>query len=314
MHVCIGQGSQYVGMGKELHDRYAVARQVFEEADQALGYDQRALVFGGQQEVLKLTENAQPAILTTSIALLRVLQENQVDLAASGWFGLGHSLGEYTALVAAGSLSLTDAVRLVRLRGESMTRAVADRRTAMSALVVRKGKLSDLLESMQLLQAELPKEEHVSIANINSSFQVVLSGTSYGVDYASRALQAKRFAAKAVDLPVSAPFHCALMQEAADVMQEALTKVEIKMPSMPVISNVTAKPYTSTQAILERLVEQVVAPVQWERSIAYCKEQGVDDFLCVGPGKVLANLLKKEYPLDRIRTMNTVDDIPHCMD
>lgn len=162
-----GQGSQYVGMGKDLYQHFPVARRVFEEADEALQYDQRSLVFEGQQEVLRLTENAQPAILTTSIALLRVL-EDQVDLNQTGWFGLGHSLGEYSALVAAGSLSLTDAVKLVRLRGQSMSKAVADQSTAMSALVVRKDKLNDLLEAMKTLSAELAPGEHASVANINS--------------------------------------------------------------------------------------------------------------------------------------------------
>ncbi|KAG2232557.1 hypothetical protein INT48_000937 [Thamnidium elegans] len=330
-----GQGSQYVGMGKDLYNLYPrSAKLVFDEADEALGTGLRALIFEGHQvyiyiyisegalfltgllffkkDKLKLTQNAQPAILTTSIAMLRVLEtEFGFDIFKACNHALGHSLGEYTALVATKSMSLTDAVRLVRLRGEAMTRAVADRKgkTAMSALVVRKDKLADLENAMEEIIANLPENELVQLANINSSFQVVISGTSLGVDQASRILQERRFAARAVDLPVSAPFHCSLMKEAAAVMEDALKSVKIEMPCVEVISNVTAKPYTSAEEIPKRLVEQVTATVEWERSINYCKGQDIDDFLCFGPGKVLANLLKKEYPLDKIKTITSADDI-----
>ncbi|KAI9246034.1 acyl transferase/acyl hydrolase/lysophospholipase [Helicostylum pulchrum] len=299
-----GQGSQYVGMGKDLYNLYPrSAKLVFDEADEALGTGLRALIFEGHQDKLKLTQNAQPAILTTSIAMLRVLEtEFGFDIFKACNHALGHSLGEYTALVATKSMSLTDAVRLVRLRGEAMTRAVADRKgkTAMSALVVRKDKLADLENAMEEIIANLPENE--------LSFQVVISGTSLGVDQASRILQERRFAARAVDLPVSAPFHCSLMKEAADVMEDALKSVKIEMPCVEVISNVTAKPYTSAEEIPKRLVEQVTATVEWERSINYCKGQDIDDFLCFGPGKVLANLLKKEYPLDKIKSVSLSDE------
>ncbi|KAL4211772.1 malonyl CoA-acyl carrier protein trans [Rhizopus microsporus] len=292
-----GQGSQYVGMGKDLYSLYPrSAKQVFEEADEALKYGLSKLIFEGKQEELKVTENAQPAILTTSIAILRALEiEFGFDISKSSNHVLGHSLGEYTALVATKALSLADAVRLVRLRGEVMTQAVADKqgKTAMSALVVRKDKLAELEKAIEEINQSLPPGE--------LSFQVVISGTTQGVDQASRTLQQRRFAARAVDLPVSAPFHCSLMQPAADVMQEALSKVEIKMPCVDVVSNVTARPYSSAEEIPKLLVEQITATVQWERSIGYCKGQDVDDFLCFGPGKVLANLLKKEYPLDKIK-------------
>ncbi|KAI8973250.1 UV-endonuclease UvdE-domain-containing protein [Mycotypha africana] len=309
-----GQGSQYVGMGQDLYNLYPrSAKLVFDEADEALGYGLRAIIFEGQQEQLKLTENAQPAILTTSIAMLRVLEtEFGFDITKACNYAMGHSLGEYTALVATKSMSLSDAVRLVRLRGKAMTKAVADKegKTAMSALVVRKGKLDELIKTIEeIKKTELPQKELVSIANINSSFQVVISGTSQGVDQASRILQQKKLAARAVDLPVSAPFHCDLMKEAADVMKDALQKISIGLPCVKVVSNVTAKPYIDAEEIRKRLFEQVVAPVEWERSIKYCKRQDVDDFLCFGPGKVLANLLKKEYPLDRIRTITSADDI-----
>ncbi|KAI9469943.1 MAG: UV-endonuclease UvdE-domain-containing protein [Benjaminiella poitrasii] len=305
-----GQGSQYVGMGKDLYNLYPrSAKLVFDEADEALGNGLRALIFEGQQEKLKLTENAQPAILTTSIAMLRVLEtEFGFDIAKACNHALGHSLGEYTALVATKALSLTDAVRLVRLRGEAMTRAVADRqgKTAMSALVVRKDKLSELLKAMEEIKTILPKDELVSVANINSSFQVVISGTSQGVDQASRILQERRFAARAVDLPVSAPFHCSLMQEAADVMEDALKKVKFNMPCVEVVSNVTAKPYTSAEEIPKYLVEQVVAPVEWERSINYCKSQDIDDFLCFGPEMGSKQINQAAVKLETISTASAM--------
>ncbi|KAM3586649.1 hypothetical protein VKS41_001714 [Umbelopsis sp. WA50703] len=313
-----GQGSQYVGMGKDLYNQYPKsAKEVFDQADEALGGGLVKLIFDGQQSKLKLTENAQPAILTTSIAILRVLEhELNFDVAKACTFALGHSLGEYTALVATKAMSLTDAVKLVRLRGEAMTRAVADRQgqTAMAALVVRGNHLSELEDSMVEIQAALPPGELVELANINSTFQVVISGTSKGVDEASRILQSKGFAARAVDLPVSAPFHCSLVQEAADVMKEALTKVEIKKPCVDIISNVTAKPVNDPHEIANLLVQQVTSTVEWQRSIDYCKQQDIDEFLCFGPGKVLANLLKKEYPMDKARSVATADDIDALYD
>ncbi|KAI8063244.1 acyl transferase/acyl hydrolase/lysophospholipase [Gongronella butleri] len=310
-----GQGSQYVGMGKDLYHLYPrSAKLVFDEVDEALGYGLKNLIFSGHQEKLKLTENAQPAILTTSVAMLRVLElEFGLDVAKVCRYALGHSLGEYTALVATKSLALTDAVRLVRLRGEAMTRAVQDFHvnTAMVALVVRKGKLQDLEDAMAEIKDRLPKGEVVELANINSSFQVVISGTSKGVDQASRILQERQLAARAVDLPVSAPFHCEFMTDAAQVMQEALQKVEFQKPVVQVISNVTARPYTSAEEIPQHLVQQVTSCIQWSRSITFCKAQDVDEFICFGPGKVLSNLLKKEYPLDQIKSITSADDILH---
>ncbi|RUS22672.1 hypothetical protein BC937DRAFT_87871 [Endogone sp. FLAS-F59071] len=300
-----GQGSQYVGMGKDLYSAFPKsAKLAFDEADEALNHGLGKLIFEGQQEKLKLTENAQPAILTTSIAILRVLEDEfGFDVAKACTYALGHSLGEYTALVATKSLSLYDAVKLVRLRGESMTRAVADKgvSTSMSALVVNGDHLAQLEDAMDEIKASLPPGELAELANINSSFQVVISGTSKGVDHASRVLQSKKFAARAVDLPVSAPFHCSLMKEAADVMEEAFKSIQFREPVVEVISNVTAKPYDSVSEIPLLLVQQITATVEWQRSIKYCKDRDVGDFLCFGPGKVLANLLKKEYPLDRIR-------------
>ncbi|KAF9184655.1 hypothetical protein BGZ51_003198 [Haplosporangium sp. Z 767] len=307
-----GQGSQFVGMGKDLYDTYAVARHVVDEADEALGGTLKNFMFEGSQGDLTRTENAQPAILTTSIAMLRVLEsERGFKIEESCKYALGHSLGEYSALVATKAVALKDAVKLVRLRGEAMTKAVTNKgTTAMSALVVRPSKLEALIKAMDEIKATLPAGELAEIANINSSFQVVISGTVRGVDHASRALQVQKIAARAVDLPVSAPFHCSLMQPAADKMKEALKDIHFEKPVIKVISNVTAKPITKVEDISDLLVRQVTGTVQWHTSIGFLRDQeNVHDYISLGPGKVLANLLRKEYPLDFVKTVTTTDDI-----
>lgn len=299
-------------MGKDLYDTYSVARQVVDEADDALGGTLKHVMFEGSQEDLTRTENAQPAILTTSIAMLRVLEsERGFKIEETCKHALGHSLGEYSALVATKAVTLHDAVKLVRLRGQAMTKAVTNKgTTAMSALVVRADKLESLVTAMDEIKASLPAGELAEIANINSSFQVVISGTVRGVDHASRMLQAKKIAARAVDLPVSAPFHCSLMQPAADEMKVALKDVHFQMPAINVISNVTAKPITKVEDISDLLVRQVTGTVQWHTSIKYLRDhENVHDYISLGPGKVLANLLRKEYPLDFVKTVTTAEDI-----
>ncbi|KAG0283316.1 hypothetical protein BGZ96_012325 [Linnemannia gamsii] len=324
-----GQGSQFVGMGRDLYETFPIARQTIDEADAILssmppslpsspqqekGYLKKVM-FEGPQEELTRTENAQPAILTTSIALLRVLETEQgLDLKESCRFALGHSLGEYSALVATRALSLADAVRLVRIRGDAMTKAVTDKKgmTAMSALVVRVSKLDDLVKAMHDIQLELLSTGEIAeIANINSSFQVVISGTVKGVDHASKSLQFRKIAAKAVDLPVSAPFHCSLMEPAARVMKDALADIQFQQPIIPVISNVQAQPIASSNDISGLLVQQVTDTVQWSQSMAnlHSRQHDISDYICIGPGKVICNLLRKEYPLDTIRSISTVEDI-----
>ncbi|CAG8716783.1 4138_t:CDS:10, partial [Cetraspora pellucida] len=312
-----GQGAQYVGMGKDLYSEYPSARRVFEEADDVLGFKLTELMFEGHQKDLNQTQNAQPAILTTSIATLRVLEsEYGFDVSSACTYALGHSLGEYTALVATQSLSLRDAVKLVRLRGEAMANTVSQLgvQTAMAALIVREENLTKLQASLDEICSSLPEGESVELANINSSFQAVISGTGKAVDYASRVLQSQHLAARALDLPVSAPFHCRLMQPAANVMQKAMSDIKFKQPIVDIISNVTANSIQSVSDIPSLLVRQVTATVQWHKSIRYCKENGIDNFILFGPARVLANLLKKEYPLDFVRPFATVADIQSYID
>ncbi|CAG8462461.1 9354_t:CDS:10, partial [Ambispora gerdemannii] len=307
-----GQGAQYVGMGKDLYASFASAREVFDEADDALGGGFKDLMFGGLQQKLTLTENAQPSILSVSIAILRVLEEEfGFDVSSACTYALGHSLGEYSALVATKSINFYDAVKLVRLRGEAMSKTVSQRgiKTAIAAVVVKANQLAELEASMDEIRASLPEGELVELANINSSFQVVISGTSFGVDHASRFLQSKKIATRAVDLPVSAPFHCVLMKPVSEELHKAFREIKFQPPVVEIISNVTAKPIRSIEDIPKLLAEQVTATIQWQRSIKYCKDRDIDHYIVFGPGRVLANLLKKEYPLDRIRSITTAEDI-----
>ncbi|RKP38229.1 acyl transferase/acyl hydrolase/lysophospholipase [Dimargaris cristalligena] len=330
-------------MGKDLHATFPVARSVFEEVDDTLQFKLSTLMFEGNQDELTLTQNAQPAILATSIALLRVLQtECGFNIGQNGAYALGHSLGEYTALVATGALSLSDAVSLVRLRGSAMQDIVnkRDQRTAMTALVLHGTSIASLKKHLDSIQPQLPPHEVAELANINSSRQVVLSGTRHGVGLAVQELQARRLAARAIDLPVSAPFHCSLMQPAATVMAQAFGLAPKPSPSppsstspsstsssapsplpvlpvpplfhtpiIPVISNVTARPVVDPQQFPQLLVDQVTRSVQWAPSVEYCQTSGILDFIAFGPGKVLANLLKREHPEDKIKNVTNVTDI-----
>ncbi|KAI8069941.1 acyl transferase/acyl hydrolase/lysophospholipase [Gongronella butleri] len=291
-------------MGKDIYDRYtSTVKEVYEEADAALGESLQDLIFDGDQDKLTLTENAQPAILTTSIAMLRVLErEHGFDLTKACHYVLGHSLGEYTALVAAGALELGDAVRLVRVRGLAMTRAVQDKGdTGMVALVGRKGKLHAIETAVAQLQETLPTGDVVQIANANSSTQLVLSGTKQGLALATEELKSQKLVAKAISLPVSAPFHSVLVKPAEEAMEEAFRAVTWKQPRVQVISNVTAKPYKDAADIAPLLLRQITSTVKWQQSIEFCKTQDVVDYLCFGPGRVLANMLTKDYPGDSIR-------------
>jgi [acyl-carrier-protein] S-malonyltransferase len=289
-----GQGSQFVGMGKELASNYAIARQTFEEADEALGYKLSELCFEGPEEKLKLTEITQPAILTASIAAWRVLKEKgfRPDSVA------GHSLGEYSAHVAAGTLMFADAVRTVRNRGKYMQEAVPVGVGAMAAI------LGMRLERVGEIAKEAARGEVCQAANINSPEQVVISGNAGAIGRAIQ-LATERGAKKAVSLPVSAPFHCALMQPAQDRLATDLRALAFRDPSCPVICNVDAVAVSSAEAARDALIRQVTGAVRWEESVRRLIGSGTSLFIEVGPGKVLWGLMRQ---IDRSKACLTVGD------
>jgi [acyl-carrier-protein] S-malonyltransferase len=289
-----GQGSQAVGMGKELAANYPVARRTFEEADEALGYKLSELCFEGPEEKLKLTEITQPAILTASAAAWRVLHEKGLrpDFVA------GHSLGEYSAHVAAGTLTFADAVRTVRNRGKYMQEAVPVGVGAMAAI------LGMTLDAVSEISKEAAQGEVCQAANINSPEQIVISGHAGAVNRAIQ-LATERGAKKAVSLPVSAPFHCALMQPAQDRLAADLGALSFQIPSCPVVCNVDAAVVDSAEASREALIRQVTGAVRWEPSVRLLINQGASLFIEVGPGKVLWGLMRQ---IDRSKTCATVGD------
>lgn len=281
-----GQGSQKVGMGRALHDAYPEARAVFAETDEALGYPLSKLCFEGPEAELTLTANAQPAILATSVAALRALEaRSPVRPVAVA----GHSLGEYSALVAAGSLSLADAVRLVHMRGKFMQDAVPAGLGAMAAII---GLSSD---DVAAVCREAAGAEIVSAANLNGAGQVVIAGHRDAVERAAAAAKAK--GAKLVKmLAVSAPFHCALMQPAAERLASELARVEVKAPAVPVVTNVEAKPNQDAARVKDLLARQVTAPVRWEESVQCLAGLGVNAVVEVGAGNVLGGLVRRIAP------------------
>ena len=293
-----GQGSQAVGMGKELADNYPVARQTFEEADEALGYKLSELCFEGPEEKLKLTENTQPAILTASVAAWRVLQERGLKPDFVADYVAGHSLGEYSAHVAAGTLTFADAVRTVRNRGQYMQEAVPVGVGAMAAI------LGMALDKVSQITKDAAQGEVCQAANINSPEQIVISGHAGAVERAIKLAHA-RGAKKAVHLPVSAPFHCSLMQPAQDRLAEDLRQLSFQNPSCAVVSNVDAALVTSAQAAREALIRQVTGTVRWAPSLRLLIDKGVSLFIEVGPGKVLWGLMRQ---IDRSKTCMTVGD------
>jgi len=278
-----GQGSQYTGMGKELCDTYRVARDVFEEADDALGFKVSSLCFEGSDEDLKLTANTQPAILTTSIAILRVVMQ-ETELKPD--YVAGHSLGEFSALVCSGTLSLSDAVRTVRSRGFFMQDAVPVGTGAMAAIL---SVGNDVLEE---ICREAAQGEIVAPANFNSPGQIVIAGHTDAVRRAIDLAKDRGFK-KALMLPVSAPFHCALMKPAAERLAEILERVKLAHVKVPYIANADAEPNTNKTRIKPLLVTQVCAPVLWEQSVRKMASLGVESFVEIGPGKVLSGLVKR---------------------
>jgi [acyl-carrier-protein] S-malonyltransferase len=297
-----GQGSQAVGMGAELAQTYPEARAVFEEVDAALGQKLSVLMFNGPIDELTLTENAQPALMAVSMAVVRVLEAKGARLADNAKYVAGHSLGEYSALAASGALSVSDAARLLKIRGKAMQAAVPVGQGAMAALL-GVGK-----EVAEKLAAEASQGEVCQLANDNEPTQAVISGSKAAIDRASGLAKAhgvRRF----MPLNVSAPFHCGLMQPAADAMAEALSGIQIKAPLVPVIANVIAAPISDPAEIKRRLVEQVTGTVRWRECVLAMSERGVTDFFEIGSGKVLAGLVKRIAPAANATSIGTPLDI-----
>jgi [acyl-carrier-protein] S-malonyltransferase len=302
-YVFPGQGSQAVGMGKGLAEAFTAARRVFEEVDTALGERLSDTIWNGPADTLTLTENAQPGLMAVSLAAMRVLEEETgVDLARDAAFVAGHSLGEYSALAAAGALSITDAARLLRIRGRAMQKAVAVGAGAMAALI-----------GLELGDAKAIAEEVASVgvcaaANDNGGGQVVLSGAKPAVERAVE-LAKLRGAKRAMMLSVSAPFHCPLMQPAADAMAEALAQVSVKAPVVPLVANVLARPISDPAEIVRCLVEQVTGTVRWRESILFMVQSGATTFYEIGAGKVLTGLIKRIADAVTASAIGTPEDL-----
>jgi [acyl-carrier-protein] S-malonyltransferase len=298
-----GQGSQAVGMGKALADAFGAARLVFEEVDAALGETLTRVTWEGPAQTLMLTENAQPALMAVSLAAMRVLEtEAGVDLARDARFVAGHSLGEYSALAAAGALSIADTARLLRIRGRAMQKAVPVGTGAMAAL------LGLDFEQAVTVAAEAARDQVCQAANDNGGGQVVVSGDKAAVERAVELAKA-RGAKRAMMLPVSAPFHCTLMQPAADAMAAALGGVTVKSPVVPVVANVLAKPIRDPADIVDALVAQVTGTVRWRDSIAFMADAGVTQFYEVGAGKVLSGLVRRVAEGASGVSIGTPDDV-----
>ncbi len=301
-----GQGSQTVGMGKALAEQFASARAVFDEVDEALGQKLSDLIWNGPEDQLTLTENAQPALMAVSLAALRVLEaEHGITIANTAKFVAGHSLGEYSALAAAGTFSITDAVRLLKIRGRAMQAATPVGTGAMAAL------LGLDFATAAAVAAEAAQGDVCQAANDNSDGQVVVSGHKAAVERALDIAKAKG-AKRAILLPVSAPFHCTLMQPAADAMAEALANATMKVPIVPVIANVLASPISDPAIIREMLVAQVTGTVRWRESVAAMTSLGVKVFVEIGTGKVLTGLAKKNAPDAKAFAVGTPDDIANA--
>jgi len=294
-----GQGSQYVGMGEDLCGQFGAAREVFAEADDALGFSLSELCFSGPEADLKLTENTQPAILTVSIAALRVLEaETRIRPA----FVAGHSLGEYSALVAVGALSFRDAVKVVRARGRLMQRAVPAEQGAMAVV------LGLATDAVRALCAEASHGQVVAPANYNGGGQVVIAGAKNAVSRAV-ALAKEAGAKRVLDLPVSAPFHCRLMQPAADGLKEALRDIPVHSFSVGVVTNVEADVNLDAVRVKSLLVEQAVHPVRWEESVQRLAALGCDRAIEIGPGKVLKGLIKRIVPAMEVANFEAPQDL-----
>lgn len=301
-----GQGAQTIGMGKALAEAYPEAKAVFDEVDSALGENLSGLIWEGSQEDLTLTQNAQPALMATSLAAMKALEAEGVTITAASCVA-GHSLGEYSALAAAGALSIADTARLLRIRGQAMQAAVPVGVGAMAAILGL-----DFAAVKEIAEAAA-QGEVCQAANDNDPTQVVVSGAKAAVERAAE-LAKEKGARRAVMLPVSAPFHCALMQPAADVMAEALAAVEIKTPAVAVIANVRAGAVTDPAEIRALLVEQVTGSVRWRESVMAMAAGGVTEYFEIGAGKALSGMIRKIDRANVVHAVGTPDDVKAAID
>lgn len=298
-----GQGSQSVGMGADLAQAFPAARAVFEEVDDALGERLSKIIFEGPSDELTSTENTQPALMAVSMAVIRVLEtEGGLDLAGKVSLLAGHSLGEYAALAAGRSFGLTDAARLLRLRGQAMQKAVPAGEGGMAAII------GGTLAQVQEICAEAGKGSILEIANDNGGGQIVISGAMDAIDKAV-ALAKEMKIKRALKLPVSAPFHSSLMRPAEDVMAEALHKAEIAAPIVPIIANVTASKATDADTIRDNLIKQITGRVRWRESVEAMSSMGIDTFVEIGAGKVLSGLVRRIDPEVSSLSISTPADI-----
>lgn len=296
-----GQGAQAIGMGRDLAGAYPAAQAVFDEVDEALGEKLSSLIWDGDIETLTLTQNAQPALMATSLAAVRALEAEGVAVTSAA-FVAGHSLGEYSALCAVGALELADTARLLRLRGQAMQSAVPVGEGAMAAI------LGLDINAVEALAADAADGEVCEVANENDPAQTVVSGTKAAIDRVV-AMAKERGAKRALPLPVSAPFHCALMRPAAEAMAEALGGVDIKAPSVPVVANVVAEAVSDPDQIRRLLIEQVAGRVRWRSSVEWMADQGVDVFWELGAGKALSGMIRRIATDAETRAIGTAADV-----
>ena len=296
-----GQGSQSVGMGADLYKNFDLVKKIFKQADEKLNFHLSRIILDGPENELKLTKNTQPAIMTLSYSIYKlIVEEFGIDIKNIKYF-CGHSLGEYSALVSIGSLTFEDALYLLHERGKSMQEAVPEGHGAMLAVLGIK------LEDIEKLINEIKVKGICEIANDNSDSQVILSGEKKAIDEISDIL--KKNKKKSIFLPVSAPFHCSLMKSAAEKMKDKILKTNFKKPNKEIISNVTARPVVDTEIIKKLLIDQISSKVRWRESLLYMVENGVDEFIEIGPGKVLSGLAKRISGNINVKSINTIEDI-----
>ncbi len=301
-----GQGAQTIGMGHDLAQAYPAARAVFEEVDDALGEKLSALIWEGDKETLTLTENAQPALMATSMAAMRALEAEGIDITKAS-FVAGHSLGEYSALCAAGVFTLADTACLLRTRGRAMQSAVPVGQGAMAAI------LGLTADDVTALAAEAAGDDVCQLANENDPTQNVISGSKAAIERAIDMAKSKG-AKRALPLPVSAPFHCALMQPAADEMAKALAEVQINAPAVPLVANVLAEAVASADPIAQLLVDQVTGRVRWRSSVEWMVSQGVTDFWEIGAGKALSGMIRRIHKESVLRNVGVAADVKAALE